>query len=168
MGRGVTSGVERQWRCSHASAAEAWKNGQRSQVRLRMPRSDGGGVEEKVKVPKTVAGSLVTALVLWAGAAWADGPLPLGLSELDRVTAGAGYAYFVGAGAAGFSGAGGSSTIEGWGNATYNEEAVFSPDGTLVKLKRDAKGTYSGRARARVQGGVASASLTAGSGVVLN
>ncbi len=120
-----------------------------------------------MRVQQGLIRGLATAFALWAGAAIAGEPIRLEASQLDGVTAGAGgFAYFFGAGTASFNGAG-SSTIEGEGNATYNEEITYTPS-SGVKFKRNASGTYKGSSKAQANGGTASATLAAGSGVVLN
>lgn len=120
-----------------------------------------------MRVQQGLIRAIAVALGLWAGAAGAGEAVRLDAQALDQVTAGAGgFAYFVGSGTAGFNGAG-SSTIEGEGKATYEEQIDYTPS-TGLKFKRNAKGSYTGSSKAQAAGGgTASATLTAGSGVVL-
>jgi hypothetical protein len=131
------------------------------------PRGVAGEAEETMRVQQGLIRGLAMAFALWAGAAGAGEPVRLDAVALDQVTAGAGgFAYFFGAGTAGFNGAGGL-TIEGGGTATYEEEIKYTPS-TGLKFKRNARASYSGSSKAQANGGTASATLAAGSGVVLN
>lgn len=106
------------------------------------------------------------SVALASGTAMASEPMELDSSQLDGISAGAGFAYFIGSANTGLNGAG-ETSIEGSGSATYQEEVVIAPDASVTKWARWAKGSYRGTAKARATGGTAAAALSAGSGVVL-
>ncbi|MCS6877998.1 MAG: hypothetical protein RMK73_14700 [Geminicoccaceae bacterium] len=110
-------------------------------------------------------GGLALLMLLGPGIVVAGEPVRLDDFTLDEVTAARrGFAFFLGAGTAAFNGAGGSA-IEGQGSASWEQEVTSTPSGG-VRERFSARSSYSGSAKAEAFGGTATATLTAGSGVV--